>query len=221
MIELSGLPNNFVIKPSNLNSARGVQIIEKREDGSLFDHFRNEATSLERIVEVQKKEFDKIQSKEPQRVKAFRVIAQERIEDSYSNDSVPTDFKFWVVGGKVQLVFQSAERSTGRLAICFYDNNFEPLPYENELVVVKDDAQSADHVNLPSIVRNEMIAIAERAANAIPADFIRVDLYASKDGVKLGELTPIPGSPVNGKVFSFTDKFEEQLGQIWSEALSK
>src|SRR5699024_8258763 len=104
--------------------------------------------------------------------------------------------------------------------VCFYDESFEALPPDNDIALIrKANAEHSEHKFVDSQTREEMISLAERAAVEMDVNFIRVDLYLTDAGPKLGELTPVPGTVLNGKYFGFTEKFDAELGDIWSDSL--
>ncbi len=62
----------------------------------------------------------------------------------------------------------------------------------------------------------EMLAIAEKLSR--PFDYIRVDLYDTEDGIKLGELTPYH---LTGHAKITPVEFDFELGQMWRQRHSR
>lgn len=96
------------------------------------------------------------------------------------------DFKFYAFSGRVGLILQVARHSSGQ-HYRWYDRDWHPVEtgkYDNEI----------DHALLPPRDSESLLAVAERISMALPTPFCRVDLYEARQGVVLGELTPIPGT---------------------------
>ena len=62
----------------------------------------------------------------------------------------------------------------------------------------------------------EMVEIAERLSVAVPTPMIRVDLYDTSEGVRLGEFTVMPG----GKQYYRADH-DLALGTLWDRAVGR
>lgn len=219
-IDLEGLPDGFVIKPANLNSSRGALVLERQGEGVFYDHYNDEQLDLEGVRRVQQREYDKVKAKECHRLERFKIITQERVIDRDRGSNVVTDFKFWVIGNKVKYIRLNDCGDYDKITICFYDENFSMLPEKNEKVVLNySDAIHIEHKVLDIETRKEMLEFSENVSRIMGASFARIDLFLTDSGIKLGEITPVPGSPYNGKYFAFTEEFDQELGNAWAEAL--
>lgn len=219
-ISFVDLPESFVIKPSNLNSSRGVQVLERtNREGEFFDHYAGKLTSLQEVIQVQASELEKIEQREAHRLKTYRVMAQERMVDKGECSGSATDIKFWLVGKKVKYIRVNGGGHYKKIPICFYDENFDPLFDGNGKVYLKESAIPIPHRIYSVRDRVAMLDLAEHIARVANQNFLRVDLFLTNDGPKLGEITPVPGSPYNGQYFGFEDGYDDEMGHEWAESL--
>ena len=109
----------------------------------------------------------------------------------------PREYKFHMFGGKCAVI-QALNSDT------WYDgiNLVEQFPADPSLP--RPEA-------LP-----EMLTIAEKLSS--PFDYIRVDLYATQDGIKFGELTPYH---LTGRSKITPMEFDFELGKKWRQRKSR
>ena len=107
------------------------------------------------------------------------IIAEEFID--IESERVPMDFKFLCFNGHVELIMVDIDRFTKHRRN-LYDRKFRKMNAEHFF-------PSGPDIPKPDIL-NHAIQIAESLA--VPFDFIRVDLYISKDAVYFGEMTCFP-----------------------------
>ena len=135
----------------------------------------------------------------------LRVPPRVLIEPMIDGDNLPPDYKFWVVGGKVQFINVDQNREHGHRRV-FYTPAWERLTiYEGKSVGV-------DHPAPRQLAK--MIEIAE----ALGSDFgfVRVDLYEVEGSVYFGELTLTPGAGYG----AFTPReIDVALGARWPDDL--
>lgn len=105
------------------------------------------------------------------------------VEEFFSEDSEshPTDYKLHCFGGTPQMIEVIAGRPDDTKAT-FYDTNWTKMD-------VAFTYPAAGETSAPPHLA-DMLDIASRLARPFP--FIRVDLYATATGVRVGELTPCP-----------------------------
>ncbi len=105
------------------------------------------------------------------------------IEEFLSEDdcSIPKDYKFFCFHGAPKLI-QLDEGRFGHHTRNFYDMRWNRLP-------MTYGYPSGPENNVPPLLE-EMSEIASRLAE--PFSFVRVDLYASRVGIRVGELTFCP-----------------------------
>lgn len=117
---------------------------------------------------------------------AYRNISPTVMIESFLDDdgNVPSDYKFFCFGGRVEVFKLDFDRFTDH-SVRFFDRRCQPV--EVHEVGLK---RYGGNVILPANM-DEMIAVAERLAEGL--DFIRVDLYNVKGRIFFGELTCYPG----------------------------
>lgn len=214
------LPDNFVLKPSNLNTSRGVMVL-KRNGESFYDYFAERELSAADIKAEQQEIFEDIAQKEPHRLERYHLIAEERLSDGDGVLEVATDYKFWVLGNEVVYIFMKEEGKHEKLRFCSYDGKFNPLPENNELTHALPGSEYISPKELSPSDKKQMTELALHVARLVGSTFVRIDLYHTADGPKLGEITPTPASPFNGKYFKFTPQFEKLIGEKWMEAIKE
>jgi hypothetical protein len=132
-----------------------------------------------------------------------RILIEEFVDDGSGNASV--DYKLMVFHGKVHFTQVSRNRCGAR-KVTYYDRSWQRVE-----VVGRTDAITPVLEDIPRPERlDEMIAAAEILAADI--DFVRVDLYATKDRIYFGEFTI---TPANGVMRYDPAEFDLQLGRLW------
>ena len=126
-----------------------------------------------------------------------------------SREQLPDDVKIYAFYGEVALVLLRrmpvhADTSVARVRMVGPDGTDlgavqRGRTYDTSLEV-------PDHLPL-------MTEIASALSLAVPVPVVRVDLYASGEGVVLGELTPLPGDSQ-----TFTRQWDEDLGTRYDRA---
>jgi len=114
------------------------------------------------------------------------VVARILIEECLfgSNDELPDDYKFFMFGGRCNLIYKFSNRF-GRSTIDLFDSEWNRI--EGSYLLPNSEVEIPKPGSL-----QEMIRIAECLSKDI--DFVRVDLYDTSEGVKFGELTSYPMS---------------------------
>ena len=175
-IDISKLPNKFVLKCNNGAGNNGVVICK---DKSTFD------------LNAAKKKLEKGMRRDgwmflkewPYKNVNRRFFAEEYVE---SENEALRDYKLLVYNGRVQNLFVVFERETNRNPyINFYDREWNLLPFE------RDHPNYNKSIASPKYLK-EMITLVEQLAKDIP--FVRVDFYCNFDKVLFGEMTFYPGS---------------------------
>lgn len=219
-LDLDALPDEFVLKPSNLNTSRGVMVLRRSGD-KFYDYFAERELDAREIQREQQEIFDEVATKEPHRVQRYHLIAEERLSDGNGVLEVATDFKFWIFGDEILYIFMKEEGKHDKLRFCSYDGDFNPLPANNELTRPLPGSEYISPMELSSVEKKKMSELALHVARLVGSTFVRVDLYHTADGPKLGEITPVPASPFNGKYFRFTPQFERTIGEKWMAAIKE
>ena len=113
------------------------------------------------------------------------LIIIEELLVQESGDLV-SDLKFWVFHGKCEIILEH-KRNQNTKTICFYSPLWQPL----DIRYVEHGKEIDSH--LPSVKPHnldEMLDVACKLARNF--DFVRVDLYNTKQGIVFGELTFFP-----------------------------
>lgn len=120
-----------------------------------------------------------------------------------NDDEPPSDYKFFVFHGRVELIQLDQNRFSGH-QIALYDRGWNPLGATKGLW--EDAGVTPEPAHL-----QEMIEIAESLGKDF--DFMRIDLFDTDFGIFFGETTPYPG----GGLSPFEPKsFDLELGSKWS-----
>lgn len=117
---------------------------------------------------------------------------------------VPWDYRLFTFNGKVSHI-EIDIRENGRGYSCNYTPDWQKLPFYDRDYLGLYPGEVARPPRL-----DEMIHIAETVAHDI--DFVRVDLYASAEWVRVGELTFYPGG---GFEALEPEEHDLLLGQKW------
>lgn len=211
-IELDDLPEAFVLKPSNLWSARGVMLLSKVGVDMYLNDMNGEKYSSEEIVE------ELSLMKLEQKNEELPVIIEERVIDEDKNNIIPFDYKLFTFYGEVKFILQ-VDRNHKKPKIAFFDGNFNPIVDERVFVPKSKEETLGIHRRPKCYL--ELINLASQLSCKLKSPFISIDCYASKDGPVFGELTHTPGGPWFGAMYRFSDAFDQELGAAWNEASKK
>lgn len=171
-IDFQALPRPCVLKTTN--DSGGVYILRDGEDGRravrfLDRHLRRDYASLWRewpYAEV------------PPRVLAEAFVGG-------ADGALPVDYKIQCFDGRAFAVVACIGRAAGRPQYWYFDRDGRPLPVTRFM-----ERHPAPEMALPPSLP-EMLRVAERLSTGFAE--LRVDLYDTPDGVKVGELTLFDG----------------------------
>lgn len=210
-ISLSKLPNVFVIKPHQLSSKRGVYVLHRiAGDCGYWDAMTNKRFWASQIVD----EFSRLEKVwKEKRTSLFKIIAEERVVGEYKPNGIPLDYKFYAFNGRVRFILQ-IDRNFVKPRLAFFGEDFSPWNWMDFLSVGK-----SVEIGLPVIPSqaNEMLDIVINISKNLNTPFCSVDMYQSKRGPLVGELTRTPGGPYFG-MFKFNNLFDQELGDEWRRA---
>lgn len=205
-IDPTVLPDNFVIKPDAGLASLGVLALKKIDDTRYLNLF----TGLEKEWSEFVEDFEATRAKNKLRL-STTLLVEELLSDPTHPDRLPSDWKFFVGGGKVFLTcrvarYPSPNEKGYENRFGFWDADLKPHPqlHQNR---IQDDSAS-----LPKNIR-ELIKIAEMIATSFAQPVCRIDLYNLPGRIVFGEYTPNPG----GHYAADKDQ-DERLGTIWLEA---
>lgn len=187
-----------VIKPVWGHGNLGVFLLELQKDSICFyDHMRHKKFSANDLI-------DEFYSETTG--KCSRQVLVEEVVDNYDDSFfVPLDFRMFCVNSKVELIMQrnvNKGRDPKLWESVYYDDNWSIVN------AVKGRKASLDLKCPPLKIGAELMEVATRLSKKIPLPFIRVDLYASSNGVFFGEFTAAPGTYKR-----FTDEWDFKIGK--------
>jgi hypothetical protein len=129
-----------------------------------------------------------------------RVYAEELIETV--DGSLPVDYKFTCIGGKIMDIFVATDRATST-HYCTLDEKWEPLPYTKKEYLPKHIPEPPEHLDL-------LLDVSRKLSHDF--GFVRVDLYEYRHQPYISELTFFPWG---GLLYSYTDEAIKLYGQEW------
>jgi hypothetical protein len=115
------------------------------------------------------------------------------------------DWKIMAFRGEIALVCQ-IDRLGGTKRFKYYLPDGTPV----RRVFYGHDDSDVDESLPPPTRHDELLRTAAALSLAVPAPFVRTDLYESDSGVLVGELTPFPGNSQN-----VTPEWDRILGVAW------
>lgn len=213
-VDLRGLPDEFVIKPSGMAGGRGIYILHKiAGDQGYWDSMKQTRRWSSQI----KKLFAKWEEhwREKREGKPFRIMAEERVVGEVKHNAIPIDYKFYTFNGTIRLILQ-IDRNASPNSIRFYDGDFSEWDWRGSVEPNLEKLQIGDPV-IPSCAR-EMLNVASRTSRLLRTPYCSIDMYASKRGPLIGELTKSPGGPYYAGLFAFSRAFDEELAREWRRA---
>ncbi|MBC7803604.1 MAG: hypothetical protein H7Y16_06980 [Candidatus Parcubacteria bacterium] len=131
-----------------------------------------------------------------------KIIVEEFLQED--GRPFPSDYKVYCFHGVPALVQVDLDRTTAHRR-AFYSCKWQRLPCDDNV------AMQTEPIARPRCLE-EMLEIARKLSAAF--NVLRVDLYASSAGVKVGELTNFPGGC--GEPFS-PPKVDARLGRLFFE----
>lgn len=210
-VELDGLPNSFVIKPSLQSSTKGVMVLDKRGDGVYWDELRNRELGLAEIREEQRGYFHETNAA------GKKIIVEPKIVDVDAETySIPRDFKAYAFRGEVALILE-IDRNTKPSSVSWYDGNFNPI--SDDRVSCNESFVHEVSKSAPEQCR-EVLDLARRCSKKLPTPFASIDMYLTEDGPCVGEVTLAPGGLYHGKHYILSEDQQRLMGNMWQNALN-
>jgi hypothetical protein len=193
-IPFDSLPEKFVVKPTH-----GCGWVDIVRDKSRIDRDALIATCGDWLS---RSYYELTREWQYKNIKP-RIMIEELVDDG--SGAAPVDYKFMVFHGRVEIVHVHRDRFTAH-KVTYYDRHWSKL---DVLGIVDGVRAVVEDVPRPARL-DEMIAAAEALARGM--DFVRVDLYATKDKIYFGELTI---TPANGVIRYEPAEFDLFLGRFW------
>jgi len=208
-IDLGGLPDSFVIKPTWETTSKGVMVMTATEYG-YHDAMKGKLYTADEVVQEQRRIYD------AGRWRSKPTIVEEKIEDA-GGHVIPEDYKAYAFQGEIAFIVQ-INRNADRTAVAWFDGNFDPLAVGRVQVNEK-------YMDLKEPVRpddwKDMLNVAQRASVAVPTPFASIDMYASTRGPLVGEITLVPGGFYHGKYFFLSEQDDHSAGKMWENASAR
>lgn len=193
-IDFTRLPGNYVIRPTVGHSSNHVYLMD--HGLNLFD--KNKYTT-EELIALLKGEILK--------TPGLEFLVEEFIENEQGKQAIPTDYKFYCFNGEIACLYVINRLSPKSGFGAFYDEHWNPLKK-----VQFNYPPSCDQK--PPACFSEMVAVAKTLSKAYGL-FVRIDLYASKNGCVFGEFTPTPSMGMN-----FTKYGKKLMINYWDKYCS-
>lgn len=171
-IDFQALPRPCVLKTTN--DSGGVYILRDGED------VRRAVRFLNRHL---RRDYASLWREWPYAEVPPRVIAEAFVGGA--DGALPVDYKIQCFDGRAFAVVACTGRAAGRPQYWYFDRDGRPLPVTRFM-----ERHPAPEMALPPSLP-EMLRVAERLSAGFAE--LRVDLYDTPDGVKVGELTLFDG----------------------------
>ena len=178
---LDTLSSNVVIKPVSMSDAQGVFLLKNGR--SAFDD--NTKYTQQQIINGIVDTPFMTPAKIP-------TMAEEFLESYHDEDNIPRDYKFYCNGENVFMVYVVC-RTTKSVADSYsinsryaLDVNFEPLPH-----TIKETDSFEPVAPEKPVYWDTMVNHVKRIGKEVGC-FVRIDMYATKNGPVFGEITPTP-----------------------------
>ena len=170
-INLEKLPQKFVLKT---NHDCGTVFVCDKTKTNLKEKFEKLDNSLMSDYSCRNSNSEWVYNK----IKPV-IFSEEVLTDYYGGNII--DYKFFIFNGKCCFGFLGQNRNVDvRFAV--FDRNFNF--FNTEYIHLKPSKK--DIIKKPNCW-DEMVRVAEKIGSYL--DFVRVDLYLTTDGIKIGELT--------------------------------
>lgn len=202
------IEDEFVLKPSFDSSSRGVMVLN-RVNNEFYNSLNDSFFNVDEIIAYQDKYFN--ENSNP----SNKIIIQEKVIDFEINYKIPRDFKFYAFNGKLALILV-IDRNYKPAISLWYDENFQPIT-DNRVVCVAPYARTLTYYTPPENF-DMLIDFALHISKLISTPFASIDIYHSKQGPLLGEITLAPGGIYYGQHYVLSDTQEAIMGEMWSNA---
>jgi hypothetical protein len=188
-----------LVKPVDGAAARGIAPLVRQPDGRWLDLF--ELDKGPRTWEEIRTDLEAVVASG----KVSRDFVVEELLVGTTETALPFDWKLLCVGGEVVLSYgrnTRNHRAPSGSRYRYFSPDWQDL----------GPVRTPDRID-PTLVPNhpeQLVRVAETVARALPAMFVRVDLFETPDRVVFGEITPQPGNPLY-----FGPELDRQIGEVW------
>ncbi len=195
-IPFDALPERFVVKPTH--GSGWIRLV--RDKSQLH---REEL--VRQCTKWLASDYYKLRREWPYKNIVPRILVEEFIDNGAGQPA--RDYKFYVFGGRVELIHVDAERFTEHQR-SFFDRSWNELPVRLHYPPVTGGVRPPPHLC-------DMIRAAELLGKGM--DFVRVDLYDTERKFYFGEITT---TPVCGCGRFEPASVDAHLGELWRQNTS-
>ncbi|WP_462418795.1 ATP-grasp fold amidoligase family protein [Kytococcus sp. Marseille-QA3725] len=203
-IDLSSLPDEFVVKSNGGAGSRGVYPLRRvpgeQDTYEITDETRRRVKGAEVVKSL---------TTDPKLTGPW--FAEELLVPDVGDSALPSDIKIYAFYGQLGYGFtrraplhRGADGWQDELEFRYFDG-------EGQDIEMRQEASRTDIPVSPDL--QTMLEYARRLSAAVPLPFVRVDLYGTTKGVVMGEITLLPGG--NQHYLPLQDA---RLGKLWEEA---
>lgn len=186
-IDISGLPDGFVLKCNHSGGNTGVFLVDDKSGFNLEAAKRTLAEVLEHSVYTNYREW-------PYKNVRRRVFAEKLIGKGID------DYKFYCFNGFVDSVMVCSDRQSGDTKFYFFDKDWNLKRYN-----VRGKNAPVDFTLPKPEGMDVMFEIASELSEGLP--FVRVDLYNVDGKIYFGEMTFFPASGLDENRLPETDLY--------------
>jgi len=193
------LPEQFIIKPQQGCSTKGVLPLVRNKQGKYKDILRNKVMSIKQIIDYY------MEGTLPE---AKEKHSRELWVEELLINPLPYDWKVHTFNGKVGIIEQF-KRDEHIKYHKYWTSEWKNI----ENICSKIFTYEINN-SLPGPIHpEEILTVAIKLSKAIAHPYVRIDLYDIPEGVYIGEVTPHPG-----RTCVYLDYWERYLGAMWEQA---
>ena len=193
------LPEQFIIKPQQGCSTKGVLPLVKQKDGKYQDILRNKTMSLEEVICYY------LEGLLPE---AKEKHSRELWIEELLINPLPCDWKVHTFNGKIGIIEQF-KRDEHIKYHKYWTRRWVNIPKICSKIFTYEINNE-----LPGPLHpEEILETAAKLSKEIAHPYVRIDLYDIPEGVYLGEVTPHPG-----RTCVYLPFWEDLLGRMWEKA---
>ncbi|MBR6981673.1 MAG: glycosyl transferase [Prevotella sp.] len=188
-IDLSKLPDRFVLKTTHSGGNTGVVVCKSKRDFDFDEAKKKLEEAMRTNVYTRYREW-------PYKNIPKKIFAEKNLGDNL------VDYKFYCFNGEADCVLVCTGRQQGDVKYFFLDRDWNFLPYNEDSI----KAQDQFHLKKPDELE-QLFSLAEKMSKGFP--FVRMDFFIAEGKVFFSEYTFFPASGLDAKK---TEEFERKAG---------